>query len=220
MSRGASRPSSTYSVPTQSEKIEGFPSFDDRRIPILIDGQSIDTPAELATFDLTGFARNREIGRVWGNSVFRAGSPEGVRNPRFVVNCRGPHPGNQRPGSTHNAISIRPTPSNSQGSLSQATRFANAASAPPPALLLPRPGPMALGRGAGARRWSRRVAREGAAIHATDDTECLAGIARIAESLGLDAGRLDDRPPLLNLGLVVGAKRSRRLFLAGHNLLT
>jgi hypothetical protein len=89
MSRGASRPSSTYSVPTHSEKIEGFPSFDDRRIPILTDGQSIDTPAELATFDLTGFARNREIG-VWGNSVFRAGSPEGVRNPRFVVNCRGP----------------------------------------------------------------------------------------------------------------------------------
>jgi hypothetical protein len=90
--------------------------------------------------------------------------------------------------------------------------------------LSPRSGPQALGRGADAMatrgRWSRRVAREGAAIHATDDMECLAGIARIAESLGLDAGRLDDRPPLLNLGLVVGAKRSRRLFLAGHNLLT
>jgi hypothetical protein len=81
------------------------------------------------------------------NSVFRAGSPEGVRNPRFVVNCRGPHPGNQRPSSTHNAISIRPTPSSSQGSLSQATRFANAASAPS-ALLRPssrRAGPRASG---------------------------------------------------------------------------
>jgi hypothetical protein len=151
MSRGASRPSSTYSVPTHSEKIEGFPSFDDRRIPILIDGQSIDTPAELATFDLTGFARSREIGGAW---LTRRGSKSQIRREL----PRPPSRQSTRPSSTHNAISIWPTPSSSQGSLSQATRFANAASAPS-APLRPRPSPQALG---GERPLPGRPGRAGA----------------------------------------------------------
>ena len=36
-------------------------------------------------------------------------------------------------------------------------------------------------------------------------------------SLGLDAGRLDDRPPLLDLGLLEGGERLRRLHLARRN---
>jgi hypothetical protein len=35
-----------------------------------------------------------------------------------------------------------------------------------------------------------------------------------------DPGRLDDRPPLLDLGLVVGAERLRRLLITWENLLS
>jgi len=39
-------------------------------------------------------------------------------------------------------------------------------------------------------------------------------------SFWFDAGFLDDRPPLLNLGLLQSAQRFRRLLLAGENLLS
>src|SRR5262245_30520417 len=38
-------------------------------------------------------------------------------------------------------------------------------------------------------------------------------------SLGLDTGGLDHRPPLLDLGLVVGGERLRSLLIARRNLL-
>jgi len=37
--------------------------------------------------------------------------------------------------------------------------------------------------------------------------------------LGLDVGRLDDRPPFLNLGLVVGAERGWRLLLGRKSVM-
>src|SRR6516225_7744980 len=43
---------------------------------------------------------------------------------------------------------------------------------------------------------------------------------RVSRSLSLDVGRLDDRPPLLNLGLLLRGKRGRRLFLARPDFLT
>jgi hypothetical protein len=38
-------------------------------------------------------------------------------------------------------------------------------------------------------------------------------------SFRFDAGRLDDRPPLLDFSLVIGAERLRRLLVARRNLL-
>ena len=43
--------------------------------------------------------------------------------------------------------------------------------------------------------------------------------AACPDSLRLDVGRLDDRPPLLDLGLMIGAEGFRRLLLARENLL-
>ena len=59
--------------------------------------------------------------------------------------------------------------------------------------------------------------------NATASSECLIaslpGVNVSASSLTLDVGGLDDRPPFVDLGLVEGSERFRRLLLARRNLL-
>src|SRR5215831_1025594 len=59
----------------------------------------------------------------------------------------------------------------------------------------------------------RRYRRRGGGLKCAAYDRTLA-----SASLGLDARRLDNRPPLLDFGLLKSGKRLRRLLVAGKNL--
>jgi hypothetical protein len=90
---------------------------------------------------------------------------------------------------------------------------------PGPAPLRPRPGPLAIGRGACANvAW----VEDRGAMHGRVQRFATTEISRRRNpnrrSLGLDAGRLDDRPPFLKLGLLKRAQCLGRTLLTRINL--